>query len=334
MTDTQTIPSVVDRAKPVAAGGPVVAVHFLGTNAVFALGEEALLFVAPDGAERRVTAHAGGIMAAACDGARIVTGGDDGKLVATNSNGESETLATDAKHRWIDRVALGPDGAIAWAAGKQTYVRTAKGEVKSLDLPSSAGGLAFAPKGLRLAIAHYGGASLWFPNASAAPQELAWKGSHLDAMFSPDGKFLVTAMQESTLHGWRLVDGKDMRMSGYSAKVRSMAWTAGGKWLATSGSEQLILWPFSGKDGPMGKTPRMLAPSDKRAVAVACHPTQEIVATGFEDGVVLLARIEDGAEILAKRPGAAPISALAWSGNGAKLAFGTEDGGAGILDLA
>ena len=59
---------------------------------------------------------------------------------------------------------------------------------------------------MRLAVAHYGGVSLWFPNAQAAPEMLAWKGSHLDALFSPDGKFLVTSMQESTLHGWRLVD--------------------------------------------------------------------------------------------------------------------------------
>src|SRR2546430_5952497 len=102
-----------------------------------------------------------------------------------------------------------------------------------------------------------------------------------------------------------------MRMSGYSAKVRSFAWTADGKWLATSGSEQLILWPFGSKDGPMGKQPRMLAPYSKRAVAVACHPSQEIVAAGFEDGLVMLCRIDDGAEILAKKPGVAPMSALA-----------------------
>jgi WD40 repeat protein len=331
---TQTIASVTDRARLFSPVGPVVAAHFLGQTAVFALGEETLLFVAPDGAEQRVAAHSGGILAVASDGARILTGGDDGKVVVTSPKGESETLGVDAKHRWIDRVAFGPDGAVAWSAGKQVFVRTAKGEVRTLDLPSSAGGLAFAPKGLRLAIAHYGGASLWFPNAQATPEVLAWKGSHLDVMFSPDGRFLVTAMQESTLHGWRLVDGKDMRMSGYSAKVRSMAWTAGGKWLATSGSEQLILWPFAGKDGPMGKTPRMLAPSAHRAVAVACHPTQEVVAVGFEDGLVMLARIEDGAEILAKKPGVGPVSALAWSGDGSKLAFGTEDGEAGIMDLS
>ena len=43
--------------------------------------------------------------------------------------------------------------------------------------------------------------------------------------FSPDGRFLVTAMQEPTLHGWRMVDGKHMRMAGYSAKVRSISAT-------------------------------------------------------------------------------------------------------------
>jgi len=334
VSDTAQIPSVTDRAKPVAAGAPVIGIHFLHETAIFVLGEEALLRVGADGAESRVAVHAGGILSCVSDGARVVTGGDDGKVVATKQKGESETLATDAKHRWIDRVAAGPDGAIAWSAGKQVFVRMAKGEVKPLDLPSTAGGLAFAPKGLRLAIAHYGGASLWFPNARAAPQTLAWKGSHRDVLFSPDGQFLITAMQEPMLHGWRLMDGKDMRMSGYSGKVGAMAFTAGGKWLATSGSEQLILWPFATKDGPMGKQPRMVAPYEKRVVALACHPKQEIVAAGFEDGLVLLARIEDGAEILAKRPGAAPVTALAWNFDGAKLAFGTEAGEAGIVDLA
>jgi WD40 repeat protein len=78
----------------------------------------------------------------------------------------------------------------------------------------------------------------------------------------------------------------------------------------------------------------MVAPYQKRVVAVACHPKQDIVAAGFEDGLVMLARIDDGAEILARRPGAVPVSALAWNHDGSKLAFGTEDGAAGIVDLA
>jgi len=323
--------SIVERIRPVAAGASVVAVHFLGDDPAFVLGEETLLFARGD-EERRLPVHGGAILGSASDGNRIVTGGDDGKVVATNAEGTTETVATDAKRRWIDHVAVASDG-IAWSAGKQAFVRTAKGE-RSLDLPSSAGGLAFAPKGFRLAIAHYNGATLWFPNAAQAkPEPLEWKGSHLDVSFSPDGRFLVTAMQEPTLHGWRLVDAKHMRMSGYATKVRSMSWGPGSKWLATSGASQLVIWPFQGKDGPMGKTPKILSPAEHRISSVAAHPKQEVCAVGYEDGMMLLTRIEDGAEVLARRPGNTAISALAWNAAGNRLAFGTEDGEAGVIAL-
>ena len=334
MSDARTeIASVAGRTRLVAAGAPIVATHFLGDTAAFVLGEEAILLAEPKGEPRRVPIHAGAILATACDGKRIVSGGDDGKVMETSANGDSRALASDAKRHWIDHVALGPDGVVAWSAGKSAFVKAK--ELREFEAPSTVGGLAFLPKGLRLAVAHYNGATLWFPNApQATPERLEWKGSHLSATVSPDGRFLVTAMQEPMLHGWRLADGKHMRMSGYAARVMSLDWTAGGRFLATSGAPQLILWPFQGKDGPMGKEPRVLAPSEHRINVVACHPRQEIVAAGYADGMVLLVRIEDGAEILAKKPGTAPISALAWSADGKLFAFGTESGEAGIIDLA
>jgi WD40 repeat protein len=334
VTDTRAdTPSVVDKTRLVAAGAPVMAVHFLGRTAAFALGEETILLVPDKNDERRIAVHSGGILSAASDGERIITGGDDGKVAATSADGQTVTVAIDERHRWIDHVAAGPDGTVAWSAGKTAFVRTGKGDTRSLDVASTVGGLAFAPKGLRLAVAHYNGVSLWFPNVEAAPEKLEWKGSHHDVAYSADGRFLVTAMQEPALHGWRTADGKHMRMTGYSARVRSFGWTASGKWLATSGSEQLVLWPFQGKDGPMGKTPQMYAAFAVRAVAVACHPRQEVVAVGYADGTVLLVRLDDGAEVLAKKPGAAAVSALGWDSTGTLLAWGTEDGAAGVIDL-
>src|SRR5215470_13564666 len=216
-TDTA---SIVERTRPVPLGGAVVAAFFLGDTPIFVLSEETLAFAPAEQEPRLVSVHGGAILAAVADDGRIVTGGDDGKVVATDATGTTTTVAADAKRRWIDRVATGADGAVAWSSGKQAFVRTRKGEERACEAPSTAGGLAFAPKGFRLAIAHYNGAMLWFPNAQAAPEKLEWKGSHLDVTFSPDGRFLVTAMQEPTLHGWRLVDSKHMRMSGYAAKVR------------------------------------------------------------------------------------------------------------------
>lgn len=334
MTDARTdIPSVVERTRPIKAGAPVVAAHVLGETAVLVLGEEALFLVPRGGEPRTVAVHGGAILCASADADRIVTGGDDGKVVSIGAQGESSVIATDAKHRWIDHVAVGPSGTVAWSAGRQAFVRAANGAEQMLEVRSTVGGLAFAPKGIRLAVAHYNGVTLWFPNAQSEPDTLEWKGSHLGVAFSPDARFVVTSMQEPTLHGWRLADRKDMRMSGYGARVRSLDWTAGGKWLATSGSTQLILWPFQSKEGPMGKTPRILAPVGAQAEVVACHPRQEVVAVGYADGLVLLVRVEDGAEVLARRGTGAPVTALAWSAAGNLLAVGTEDGEAGVVDL-
>jgi WD40 repeat protein len=331
--ESASIISVTDKVRAAAIGAPVTAVHFLGDRAAFVGAEENVFLVNGEAEISKVAVHAGGNLCAASDGARIVMGGDDGKLVALDARGEVTLLASDAKRRWIDNVALHPDGAVAWSAGKTAFVRSGKAEDKSFDVPSTVGGLAFAPKGLRLAVAHYNGVTLWFPNMVATADVLEWAGSHLAVTFSPDNKFLVTAMHEPALHGWRLADNRHMRMTGYPGRVRSMSWSAGGKALATSGADTVIMWPFASKDGPMGKEPAMLAPLQARVTAVACHPRQDILAAGYGDGTILMVRLADGAEILVRRNGTAPVAALAWNAKGTLLAFAAEDGDAGLLPL-
>ncbi|MDO9560863.1 MAG: WD40 repeat domain-containing protein [Bradyrhizobium sp.] len=332
-TNAASIVSVTDRVRPLAIGMPVTSVHFLGEVAAFVGAEESVALASADGEISLAPVHSGGILCAATDGVRIVMGGDDGKVVALDRAGEVTLLATDAKRRWIDNVAVHPDGAVAWSAGKTACVRGAKSEEKSFEVPSTVGGLAFAPKGLRLAIAHYNGVTLWFPNMAANAEVLEWAGSHLGVMFSPDNKFLITAMHEPALHGWRLADTRHMRMTGYPGRVRSLSWSAGGKALATSGADTVIVWPFGSKDGPMGKEPAMLAPLRARVSAVACHPKQDILAAGYSDGTVLMVRLGDGAEILVRKNGGAQVSGLAWNPKGTQLAFAAEDGDAGLLAL-
>src|SRR6266576_7218688 len=326
-----SIVSVTDRVRPLKIGMPVTSVHFLGDNAAFVGAEESVFLMSGEGEISPVAVHGGGILCAASDGERIVMGGDDGKLIALDVKGEVTLLATDPKRRWIDNTALHPDGAVAWSAGKTAFVRGGKGEEKSIEVASTVGGLAFAPKGLRLAVAHYNGATLWFPNMAAKPEFLEWAGSHLGVAFSPDNKFLVTMMHEPAMHGWRLADHRHMRMSGYPGRVRSMSWSAGGKGLATSGADAVIMWPFASKDGPMGKEPAMLAPLQARVSAVACHPKQDILAAGYSDGTILLVRLEDGGELLVRRRGPTAAAALAWNAKGTTLAFADEEGDAGLL---
>jgi WD40 repeat protein len=325
--------SLTDKVRSVKIGAPVTSVHFLGDKAAFVCAEENVLLVSGAGEIVTVPVHGGGILCAAANTERLVTGGDDGKVAALDAKGKVELLAIDPKRRWIDNVASHPDGAIAWSAGKTAFVRSGNTEEKSFDAPSTVGGLAFAPKGLRLAVAHYNGVTLWFPNMAAKPEFLEWAGSHLAVAFSPDNRFLVTAMHEPALHGWRLADSRHMRMAGYPGRVRSMSWGTGGKALATSGADSVIMWPFAGKDGPMGKEPAMLAPLQARVSAVACHPKQDIFAAGYSDGTILMVRLNDGAGFVVRRKGPTPVAALAWNSKGTLLAFAAEDGDAGLLEL-
>src|ERR1700736_5741251 len=99
-----SIATVTERVRAVAIGTPVTAIYFLGERAAFVGAEESVALVDADGAISRVTVHGGGILCTASDGARIVMGGDDGKLVALDAKGNVELLATHGKRRWVHNV--------------------------------------------------------------------------------------------------------------------------------------------------------------------------------------------------------------------------------------
>ena len=331
---TATLPSLTEAVTPVDAGAEVTGIGWLKDTACFALADGGVL-LARGTATHRADAHPdGAILVARGDGKRFVTGGDDGRVVATGPDGATATLA-EAKGAWIDALALHASGAFAFAAGRSVTARDEKGRTKTLPVASTPRGLAFAPKGYRLALAHYGGATLWYPNLATAPELLDWKGSHLDVAWSPDGRFVVTSMQENSMHGWRLApDRGHMRMSGYAAKPRSFSWSFGGAWLATSGADAAIAWPFASKEGPTGKAPRECGVRHAKVTQVAFHPNVNVLAIGYEDGCILLVRFDDAAELLVRR--ATPdsgVTALSWDSRGGHLAFGCLDGAAGTLSL-
>lgn len=310
----------------------VVDAGFVGEAVAFALGDGTVRFIA-DGEERIVEAHKGAVLAACVTPDAIVTGGDDGRVVASRPDGSSVQIA-ERPRKWIDLVTAGPNGAIAFATGRQAVVVNRDGSERVFDHERAVGGLAFAPKGFRLAVARYNGASLWWAGRDAPPVTLEWNGAHLDAAFSPDGRHLVTAMQENALHGWRLADGRDMRMTGYPAKPRSLSWSWKGRYLASSGANAAILWPFHHKDGPMGREPLQVGPREPLVSCVACHPWQEAIAIGYRDGALLLVLgLEGGSEVPAREASDSPVSALTWNASGNRFAFGTESGAAGIVTL-
>lgn len=287
-----------------------------------------------------VAAHDGGLcLAQDCAPDAFLSGGEDGKLVRTFADGRSETLHEG--RRWIDCVASTPDH-LAFSTGKQIEVRKAEGgeTLKVLEHPSTVTGIVFDAKGKRIAASHYNGASMWFVQAKVdTVRPFEWKGSHIAIAIHPGGEALVTSMQENDLHGWRLSDGHNMRMSGYPKQVKSLAFTRNGRWLATAGADAIILWPFFG-GGPMGKAPAELARLPGLFVSAVCpNPKEDIIAAGYEDGTVVLAEIGGGDQrVLPLCSGQdtkrGKVTSLGFTPQGGSLVFGTEEGVLAAIDLS
>ena len=312
----------------------VTGIVFDKAGAIFALGDGSVRF---EGGEFSA-AHDGAILCAAIhpSGDGVVTGGDDGRLV-WHRRDEAGVLAT-AKGQWIDAVdASAESGLIAFSAGKTLSVIDAKdaGFRRDFQHERTVSGVAFDPKGRRIAASTYGGAALWFARiAEQKPTFLKWAGSHTAVTFSPDGAFVITAMQDNQLHGWRLKDQKNMRMGGYPSKVRAMSFLSNGQLLATSGAQGAVLWPFIGSNGPMGREATEIGYDEGSQIAlVASQPKHGLLAAGLSDGRVWLADPAGQGLNFLKAERGAPITALAMSADAARVAWADEDGNAGVSTL-
>lgn len=314
-------------------------------RAAFALGDGTVR-LETDGGYVTVEAHGGPLGGAALcavahpSGHGLVSGGDDGRVVWSRiEDGEVVvSVLAEVKGKWIEHIAASPaSGLIAFTAGREAHVRDAADPAfaRVFVHDKTVSGLAFDPKGRRLATATYGGAQLWWAKiAEQKPQTLKWAGSHIALAFSPDGKFLVSSMQENQLHGWRLSDGKDMRMGGYPAKIKSLAFFDKGALLVTAGANGAVVWPFVGANGPMGKEAAEIGFSrDSMVVQVAGVEALPVALAGQDNGKIWAAHMRTGRIETLKAEKGAAISALAVSPDGRRLVWGDEDGEAGVLDI-
>ncbi|MFC3078582.1 WD40 repeat domain-containing protein [Phenylobacterium terrae] len=303
-------------------------------KAAFALGDGTVRFETGESIE----AHDGAALGACLhpSGQGVLTGGDDGRVVWSRPTAAEEVAAL--KGKWIDSVAASAEsGLIAFCAGRELHVRDVKDAAfaRTFQHEKSVADVAFDPKGRRIAAATYGGVWLWYARiAEQKPAVLSWAGSHVAIAWSPDGKFLISAMQENQLHGWRVADEKNMRMGGYPAKVKSLAFLSKGQLMATSGANGAVVWPFAGSTGPMGKQAAEVGFDESAMVVrVAAQPSGPWLAAGLDDGRVWASDLKSARHDVIKAEKGPPITALAMTPDARRLAWGDEEGGAGVVDI-
>lgn len=263
-------------------------------------------------------------------GDRFASCGQDGKVRVWNGADGSEVASFAVGASWVEQVAWSPDGAVlAASAGKGVVLWRPEGGVfhQFRDHRSTVAALAWWGDGSRVAAACYGGVTTYDPVSGERREQLPWKTSLLSLAVSPDRRWVVAGTQELSVQIWPLpfVEGEELAMSGYAAKVRDLAWHHSGRYLATGGGEEIMVWDCGGK-GPAGTTPRILEGHLGRVSALAYQRRGHVLASGGQDGSVFFWNAGKSSQALRQVKLTGPVTALAWTPDDRKVLAGTHDG--------
>ncbi len=260
----------------------------------------------------------------------FLSGGEDGKVLIVDPVLGAATLLAEHAVQRIEQVAASPQSQCrAYSVAQAVHVLNEAGEEKvdpPLLFPGSIKGLAFSPKGDRLAVGYPGGVALWQTDGEdTQPTTLKLKDSPCGLLWSPDGAMLLACLMDNEVCAWLMPEEKEIRLRSFAAPVHSMAFTAGNKYLAASGAAQILYWPTAA--GRFGKEPLRLGEADQRLVTVvAAHAKEPFVAAGYDDGMVAMAPLDGRKALRIRPPGLSPINGLALNKAGDCLFASVESG--------
>ncbi|MCX7992248.1 MAG: Ig-like domain-containing protein [Fimbriimonadales bacterium] len=165
------------------------------------------------------------------------------------------------------------------------------------------------------------------PTFAQGRPDIVWmRGGHRGQVnqiaYSPDGQYLASASEDSTIKIWRLSDGQLVRtLTGHASGVFSLAFSPDGQYLA-SGSEDAAVKIWRVSDGQLIRT---LTGHAAGLRSVVFSPDGQYLATGGLDNLIKLWQTADWQEARTITGHASGVFALVFSPNGQYLASGSGD---------
>ncbi|MEM7342752.1 MAG: WD40 repeat domain-containing protein [Chloroflexota bacterium] len=265
----------------------------------------------------------------------LASAGQDGEVKVWDVVNGSKLWSQPGGAAWVEHVAWNPTGdLLASAAGRELRLWDGQGNLlhQYADHPSTIASLGWRPASKEVATIGYGGITLHDLEQPEKARLFEWKGSSLVLSWSPDGKYIATGDQDSTVHFWYSDSGQHLQMWGYATKVRELSWNHTSRYLATGGSSSVVVWDCAGK-GPEGSTPKMLEQHESLLTMLAYQNRGKLLASACQDGLVVLWQPNRNQNALSHINFDGLVSQIVWSPNDSYLAVGTEFGDVALLRI-
>jgi cytochrome c len=168
--------------------------------------------------------------------------------------------------------------------------------------------------------------AIWTPGKQEPDTVLEGQRGPIVALaVSPDGAILASASWDCTILLWPLAGGAPLVLEGHQQNVNGVAFSPDGKQLVSAGYDATLrIWPQQSRDSPVVAT----LPTPLNAVVVAADG--EIVTAGADGKVYFLSPA--GAQRNEVEVSPTPITSLAISRNGKRIASASIDGSVAIID--
>ncbi|MCY4070984.1 MAG: WD40 repeat domain-containing protein [Chloroflexi bacterium] len=263
------------------------------------------------------------------DSRLLASVGQDGKVRLWDAETGAQRSEMAGGASWVERVGFSPVGDwLVSAAGRKLRLWNSSGQLvrEYPDASSTITDIKWRYDGKQFAISAYNGVVLYDPTEEEPLHRFEWQGSTLILEWSPDGKYIATGDQDSTVHFWITDSGNDLQMWGYETKVLELAWSFNSRYLATGGGTQIVIWDCSGK-GPANTRPIMVEGHQHLIKHLKFQRQGMLLASGGNEGMLAIWKVKKKKPaLLADAVFKAPIANLAWSPDDRCIAVSDESG--------
>lgn len=259
-----------------------------------------------------------------------------GTGVLWRATARGQTLAMNAARQ--DAVtalaALSRSGQVAVAHETRLALVAESGgaEVAGITLGHSVARIAVSGDESLLACWGAGQVSIVHAEDMTSQAQIACDGKVQCLEWSPCRRWLVAGCEDKAVLLVDVAARTSDRIVDFPAPVLSAQFSGEAKAVIASGAFRVVGWslpdlPFGDHAGAPIETGK---PGLTIVDRVAVHPKRDLCAVSYGTGLVMLCRIGHPDEMLVREGTGAAVTALAWSGDGAHLAIGGEDGSLSI----